>query len=99
VGNLKKSAPKIVTAAMAMYFIFFMNLGTRTFAQHVIRISNTPESRELAYEMMSTAREATEAVTRRARGAVSGSGSSSTSSSTSYGYESNYPSSSYPSRY
>lgn len=69
--KLKKKLPQMITAIMAVYFIFFMSLGTRTFAQHVMRISNTPESRELAYELFATAREAAHAITHRARGAVS----------------------------
>ena len=70
--SLKKNGPKIIAAALAIYLIFFMNLGTRTFAQHVIRIVNTPEARELGYEVFATASEATHAVTRRIRGAISG---------------------------
>jgi len=70
--SLKKNGPKIVAAVVAIYLIFFMSLGTRTFAQHVLRIVNTPEAHELAYEVFSTAREATQAVTRRIRGAISG---------------------------
>jgi hypothetical protein len=69
---LKKNGAKIITALMAFYFIFIMNLGTRTFAQHVIRIATTPEARELGYEVFNTASEATHAVTRRVRGAISG---------------------------
>lgn len=70
--SLKKNGPKIIAAAIAIYLIFFMSLGTRTFAQHVIRIVNTPEAKELAYELFATASDATHAVTRRIRGAISG---------------------------
>jgi len=69
---VKKNGAKIVTAIMTVYFIFFMNLGTRTFAQHVLRIATTPEAKDLAYEMFGTAREAAEALTSRARGMIAG---------------------------
>ncbi|MEY4576604.1 MAG: hypothetical protein RL701_1307 [Pseudomonadota bacterium] len=69
---MKKNGAKIVTGVMAVYFIFFMTLGTRTFAQHVIRIATTPESKDLAYEAFGTAREVAEALSARARGMVSG---------------------------
>lgn len=69
---LKKNGAKIATALMVVYLVFFMSLGTRTFAQHVIRIATTPEAKELAYEMFATASEAADAVTRRIRGAISG---------------------------
>jgi len=71
-ADMKKNAPKMIAGGMAIYFIFFMSLGTRTFAQHVIRIATTPEARELAYEMFSTGREASRALTSRARGMISG---------------------------
>ncbi|MEY4581713.1 MAG: hypothetical protein RL701_6416 [Pseudomonadota bacterium] len=70
--SFKKNGPKIAIALMVAYFVFVLNLGTRTFAQHVIRIATTPESKELAYEVFATASEATHAITRRIRGAITG---------------------------
>jgi hypothetical protein len=69
---LKKNQAKIVAAILSIYFIFLLNLGTRTFAQHVLRIATTPESRALTYEVFATARGAAEAVMNRARGAAAG---------------------------
>jgi hypothetical protein len=69
---LKKNQAKIVAAIMSIYFVFLLNLGTRTFAQHVLRIATTPESRALTYEVIATARGAVEAVMNRARGAAAG---------------------------
>lgn len=72
-GNaLKKNGAKIITGILVVWLVFFMNLGTRTFAQHIIRIATTPEAKELAYEVFATASEATHAITRRVRGAISG---------------------------
>lgn len=69
---VKKNTPKIVTAVMTIYFIFFMNLGTRTFAQHVLRIATTPEAHDLTYEIFETGREAVNAVATRARNVITG---------------------------
>lgn len=72
-GDLfKKNGAKIITALVVIYLVFFMSLGTRTFAQHIIRITTTPEAKELGYEMFATASEAAHAITRRVRGAISG---------------------------
>ena len=69
---VKQNIGKIVTAVMAVYFVFFLNLGTRTFAGHVIRISTTPEARDMAEEIYETSTEAARGLTSRARGLVSG---------------------------
>jgi len=75
--DIQKNLGKIITAIMATYFVFFMNLGSRTFAQHVIRIATTPEAYDLVDEMYETGVDAVQGVASRARGIVSGFSSSS----------------------
>jgi hypothetical protein len=65
---LKAHGLKIVLGLIAVYFIFFHNLGTRTFFGHVRRIVTTPEARELAYEVRESVASAAVAVTRKLRG-------------------------------
>lgn len=72
---------RILLTLIVVYLLFFMSLGTRTFAAHVWRIARTPEARELYSEMAGTISSATSAVTRRLRAAA---GDSSASSSRSY---------------
>ncbi|MET0390323.1 MAG: hypothetical protein ABW321_30405 [Polyangiales bacterium] len=69
---LKKNGAKFLTALVLIYLIFFMNLGTRTFAQHIYRIVTTPEAKELVHDVFHTAEYFAHAVTRRIRGAISG---------------------------
>jgi len=72
---LKKHSWKVLAALggfYVFYLIFLMNLGTRTFAQHLLRIATTPEAQDLASEVFDTLGEAVGAVTSRVRGAISG---------------------------
>ena len=72
---------RILLTLIVVYLLFFMSLGTRTFAGHVWRIARTPEARELYSELAGTVSSATSAVTRRLRAAAGGGGSASHSSS------------------
>ena len=65
---LKAHGLKLVLGAIAIYLIFFLSLGTRTFFQHVVRIVTTPEAKELGYELQETIGSAAVAVTRKIRG-------------------------------
>lgn len=65
---LKAHGLKVVLTAIAIYLVFFLSLGTRTFFQHVMRIVTTPEAKELRYELTETIGSAALAVTRKIRG-------------------------------
>ena len=71
---------RVLLTLIVVYLLFFMSLGTRTFAGHVWRIARTPEARELYSELAGTISSTTSAVTRRLRAAAGG-GSASHSSS------------------
>lgn len=40
---------RVVLGVFVIWLVFFMDLEGRSFAQHVIRIARTPETRELGY--------------------------------------------------
>ena len=48
---LKKNGVNVLIGLVAAYLLFVMDLGDHTFAGHVWRIMNTPESRELGNEI------------------------------------------------
>jgi hypothetical protein len=58
---------RLIASLALVYLVFFLNLGTRTFAQHVWRVGGTPEARELYSEVGGSIASATSAVTRRLR--------------------------------
>jgi hypothetical protein len=73
--KLKQHSWKVLAALggfYVIYILFIMNLGTRTFAQHLIRIATTPEAQDMASEVFDTLGGAVGAVTSRVRGAISG---------------------------
>jgi len=49
---LKKNWLRIFLGLLVVYLVFIMDLGERSFAGHVVRILNTPESRELGHEIV-----------------------------------------------
>jgi hypothetical protein len=62
---LKTHGLRLIAALALVYLVFFLNLGTRTLAQHVWRIGGTPEAREMYSEVGGTIASATSAVTRK----------------------------------
>jgi len=40
---------RVVLGVFVIWLVFFMDLEGRSFAQHVVRIARTPETRELGY--------------------------------------------------
>lgn len=70
---IKAYGLRLFLGLIAIYMVFFFSLGTRTLAQHVLRIGRTPEARELYSELGGTIGSATSAVTRRIRAATGGS--------------------------
>jgi hypothetical protein len=58
---------RLIAALALIYLVFFLNLGTRTLAQHLWRVGATPEAREMYGEVGGTIASATSAVTRRLR--------------------------------
>ena len=73
---IKTYGLRLFLGLIVIYMLFFFSLGTRTFAQHVLRIGRTPEARELYSELGGTVASATSAVTRRIRAATGGPSSS-----------------------
>ena len=49
---LKKEGWKIVAGVFVLYGLFVMDLDGHSFAGHVARIAQTPESRELGHAML-----------------------------------------------
>ena len=45
--DLKRDWWRILLALFAVWLVFFMDLDGRSFASHVVRIVNTPETHEL----------------------------------------------------
>jgi hypothetical protein len=74
---IKTYGLRLLLGLIGIYALFFLSLGTRTFAQHMLRIGRTPEARELYSELGGTIGSATSAVTRRIRAATGGNSSSS----------------------
>ena len=68
---LKQHGLTVAISLVAVYLVFFLSLGTRTFAQHVLRIARTPEVQELGEELADTLASATDSVKRRLRGGAS----------------------------
>jgi hypothetical protein len=64
---VKTHGLKLIAVLALIYLVFFLNLGTRTFAQHLWRIGGTPEARELYSDVGGTIASATSAVTRKLR--------------------------------
>ena len=64
---VKTHGLKLIAVFAIAYLMFFLNLGTRTLAQHLWRIGGTPEARELYSEVGGTIASATSAVTRKLR--------------------------------
>lgn len=68
---VKQHGLKLFISLVAIYLVFFMSLGTRTFFQHLVRIARTPEVQELGEELVGTLASATNTVKRKFRGGVS----------------------------
>jgi hypothetical protein len=68
---LKQHGLTIAISLVAIYLIFFLSLGTRTFAGHLLRIARTPEAQELGEELVDTLASATHSVKQRLRGGAS----------------------------
>jgi hypothetical protein len=51
----KKYYARVFVAALILYLMFAVDLGTGTFAQHLYRIGTTPECRQLGIELGETA--------------------------------------------
>jgi hypothetical protein len=64
---------RIACGLLVFWMVFFMEIGTRTFFQHVVRILGTPEARELGSEIVASLNNAKNTVRRelgnRIRGA------------------------------
>jgi hypothetical protein len=60
---LDRHLGKILTLILGLYLTFFLNLGTRTLAEHVVRIAETPEARDFSEELRAATIEAVESVT------------------------------------
>jgi hypothetical protein len=63
---LKKHRLRVGMTLLALYGVFLMDLGGRSFANHVVRILKTPESRELGSELVGKATDAASGARRRA---------------------------------
>lgn len=68
---LKQHGLTLAVSLVAIYLVFFLSLGTRTFAQHMLRIARTPEVQELGEELVDTLASATQSVKQRFRGGPS----------------------------
>lgn len=47
--ELRRDWWRVVLGLFVIYLLFFMDLDGRSFAQHVLRIARTPETRDLGY--------------------------------------------------
>jgi len=68
---LKQHGLTLAISLVVVYLVFFLNLGTHTFAGHMLRIVRTPEAQELGEELVDTLASATDSVKRRLSGGAS----------------------------
>jgi hypothetical protein len=68
---LKQHGLALAISLVAIYLLFFLSLGTHTFAGHVLRIARTPEAQELGEELVDTFASAADSVKRRLNGGAS----------------------------
>lgn len=68
---LKQHGLTLAISLVGIYLVFFLSLGTHTFAGHMLRIARTPEAQELGEELYDTLASATHSVKQRLRGGAS----------------------------
>ncbi len=66
IRKLLRAAFSLFSLFATLYFVFFVPLGRYTLWEHLWRIAQTPEAKELSHAAGETAVEATEAVKREA---------------------------------
>lgn len=68
---LKQHGLRLLGGFIAVYLLFIMQLGERSFASHVVRILRTPEAQELGDEIVDKVVSAASGARRRAQLAFS----------------------------